>query len=93
MKVFSHFGGQLPTRVVRTLEQLPIKAVAGPVVQLSGMADRGPIDRIGRQNDLAGGLDVAGVGRERIEDGTDLGRVDAPHAGEAEFARSATSRV
>jgi hypothetical protein len=84
----AHLGRQLRAAgergAVRALQHLPEVAVAGAVVQRVVVADRRPVRGLRGLQDLDRLVDLGHRGREGVDDGADLRRVDAPHARVAE---------
>jgi hypothetical protein len=78
---------------VRALQQLPEVAVAGAVVQHVVVADRRPLRGLRGLQDLDRLVDLGDGGREGVDDGADLRRVDAPHPRVAEAARGDAGRL
>src|ERR1700749_481005 len=69
--------GDIDAGGVRALQQLPVIAVAGAVVQLALVADRAPFLVVGGDENLGGVLDLAAARLHAADDGLDLVRVDA----------------
>src|SRR5690606_36894056 len=79
--------------VMRTLEHLPVVAIARAVVQLSFVVDRRPLRAFGRVDDGGGALDGSGARCKRRKNGTNLRRMDAPHARAAELVGRTTGSL
>ena len=68
------------------LKHLPVIAVTGAIVQLAVETDRRPLRLVGSRNQFGGKLNLGLLWRESRQNGSNLIRVNAPHAGVAQLA-------
>ena len=73
------------SRRLRALQQFPVIAVGGAVMQFAFVLDRPPCRILGGDQQYGGLIDLGEIRAHRFDDGQYLVRVDAPHAQEAEF--------
>ena len=91
-KQLRHIGRQRGAGRMGALQQRPVVAVAGAVVQFALVPDRRPVVLVRGQQDRAGQADFLVARLEGPHDRRDLRRMDAPFAQEAQFG-AGTARV